>query len=214
MMSRPWLTLSDGISEMLLTTSLIGQVVRKTGVFRSNKSLKTLAKATTPGIKAAGLLGAPSSRLKFAVEQSTQMGDDDLGDASRSVSKESSPGFNHGYGVLGSPISKVVSRLSQSGHHSTPSSPSSGERTSHLSKSPSTSMLQRGDRSASEPPDSMPSDEHDLDSEEERPNEGGTIGRKVKGLFGKLKHRRESPESGSRRESNDDVSQFGGIGRP
>jgi hypothetical protein len=75
-------------------------------------------------------------------------------------------------------------------------------------------MLQRGDRGASEPPDSMPSDEHDYDSEDDdRPNEGGTIGRKVKGLFGKLKHRKESPEVPSRRGSNDDVSQFGGIGR-
>lgn len=180
---------------MLLSTSLIGQVVRKTGVFRSNKSLKSLAKHTSPAARpSGGFLGNPTSRLKFAVESSD--GDD------QSLAKSST---RDGHGVLGSPIQRVVSRLSQSGHLSTPSSPSSGERSS-LSKSPSTSMLSRSrDRDVSEPADSMPSDEAGNSSDEDQ-HEGGSVGRAVKGLMNKFKHRKDSPDVSSRRGSHDDIN--------
>lgn len=186
---------------MLLSTSLIGQVVRKTGVFRSNKSLKSLAKHTSPTARpSGGFLGNPSSRLKFAVESSNE----DDQSISRAATKD---------GVLGSPIQKVVSRLSQHGHISTPSSPSSAERSSssHLSKSPSTSMMSRSrDREVSEPADSMPSDETGHSSDEEQ-HDGGSVGRAVKGLMNKFKHRKDSPEVSSRRGSYDDVN-IGRIG--
>jgi hypothetical protein len=181
---------------VLLSSSLIGQVVRKTGVFRSNKSLKSLAKHASPIARpSGGFLGNPSSRLKFAVETPSE--DESL---SKSTTKDGP------HGVLGSPIQRVVSRLSQHGHLSTPSSPSSAERSSssHLSKSPSQSMLSRSrDRDVSEPADSMPSDETANSSEEEQ-HEGGSVGRAVKGLMNKLKHR-NSPEVASRRGSHDDI---------
>jgi len=181
---------------MLLSTSLIGQVVRKTGVFRSNKSLKSLAKHTSPSARpSGGFLGSQSSRLKFAVESSTE----DEQSLSKAPTRD---------GGLGSPIQRVVSRLSQHGHLSTPSSPSSAERSSssHLSKSPSTSMMSRSrDRELSEPADSMPSDEAGNSSEEEQ-HEGGSVGRAVKGLMNKFKHRKDTPETSSRRGSYDDVN--------
>jgi hypothetical protein len=56
----------------------------------------------------------------------------------------------------------------------------------------------------------MPSEEHDSSDED---HEGGNIGRAVKGLIDKFKHRKDSPEVGSRRGSHDDISHFGSIGR-
>jgi len=198
---------------MLLSTSLIGQVVRKTGVFRSNKSLKSLAKHTSPSARpSGGFLGNPSSRLKFAVEGPTPSEDDSTLTLSKSPTRDSPHG--HGHSVLGSPIQRVVSRLSQSGHLSTPSSPSSGERSSssHLSKSPSTSMLSRNRDRDHEPADSMPSDDAGNTSDEDQ-HEGGSVGRAVKGLIDKFKNRRDSPEVSSRRGSYDDVSHAGHVGR-
>jgi hypothetical protein len=205
---------------------MYAQVVRKTAFFRTKKALKTMAAHVEPSAKpSGGLLGSPSSRLKFAIESPTSVEHDDEREdrTSKSSAKDSTSTSSHGHGhSLGSPISRVVSRLSQSGGHLIPSSPSSSiERSgsgsagvSFLSKSPSTSMLQRGrdrdqDRNSSEPPDSMPSDEHEDSGSD---HEGGNLGRAVKGFIDKFKHRNDSPETVSRKSSYDG-SHFSSIGR-
>jgi hypothetical protein len=82
-----------------------------------------------------------------------------------------------------------------------------------MSKSPSTSMLRdrdrERDRASSEPPDSMPGDEHDADGSD---HEGHNIGRAVKGFIGKFKARKDSPDVSGRRGSYDDAH-FASIGR-
>lgn len=56
----------------------------------------------------------------------------------------------------------------------------------------------------------MPSDETGHSSDEEQ-HDGGSVGRAVKGLMNKFKHRKDSPEVSSRRGSYDDVN-IGRIG--
>jgi hypothetical protein len=56
----------------------------------------------------------------------------------------------------------------------------------------------------------MPSDEAGNSSDEDQ-HEGGSVGRAVKGLMNKFKHRKDSPDVSSRRGSQDDIN-MGKIG--
>lgn len=214
------------------------QIIKRTSVFRSKKGLKSLALHSEPIARPSSLMGhSPSSRLKFHVEAPTPSGDDEgksldanlsraltsakshLQSHSHSHDKESNHGHSHSPGThnqtLGSPIARVVSRLSQSGgSHIAPtssngSSPSERERERDrqgITKSPSSPLLARRDP---ETPDSLGADEPGSD------HEGVGVGRAVKGFIGKFKRNHDSPDGSTSRKtsSHDDVPHFASVGR-
>lgn len=202
------------------------QIIKRTSVFRSKKGLKSLALHSEPIARPSSLLGnSPSSRLKFSVEAPTPGGgmDDDsktldanLSRAMTSRSHDKDSGTGVTGQTLGSPIARVVSRLSQSGGghlgstHSNGSGSGSSDRHGHgLSKSPSSPLLNRRDSDA---PDSWAADDGGSDHE----HESVGVGRAVKGFIGKFKRNHDSPDSHgstSRKASHDDVSHFSSVGR-
>lgn len=214
------------------------QIIKRTSVFRSKKGLKSLAMHSEPIARPSSLLGnSPSSRLKFHVEAPTPAGqiedenktlDANLTRAMTSKSHDTSSSNGQGSSAgpggqtLGSPIARVVSRLSQSASgggsshvaptHSHGSGSNGSDRHGHghghglgISKSPSSPLLHRRESDA---PDSWA---EDAGSD----HEGVGVGRAVKGFIGKFKRNHDSPDgSTSRKTSHDDVSShFASIGR-